>query len=99
MGQWLEEAINEKIEREKDVAADARQAVYRSEDLDQVTSDKANPLSLLAQLGNQGLPIDESHASLGMVYTNPPDNAAESAVEEEPELLDGAYRVLSLIHI
>ena len=95
VGQWLEEAINEKIEREKDVAADARQAVYRSEALDQVTSDKAHPLSLLAQLGNQGLPIAESHASLGMVYTNPPDNAAESAVEEAPELLDGAYRVIS----
>ena len=24
-----------------------------------------------------------------------PDNAAEGAVEEEPELLDGAYRVIS----
>jgi hypothetical protein len=49
----------------------------------------------LAQLGNQGLPIDESHASLGMVYTNPTDNLAEDSVEEEPELLDGAYRVIS----
>ena len=49
----------------------------------------------MAQLGSQGLPIDESHASLGMVYTNPTDNAAEYAVEEEPELLDGAYRVIS----
>ena len=78
-----------------EVAADARQAVYPSEDRDHVTSDKANPLSLLAQLGNQGLPIDESHASLGMVYTNPPDNAGEGEVEEEPELLDGAYRVIS----
>ena len=78
-----------------EVAADARQTVDRSENRDQVTSDKANPLSLLAQLGNQGLPIDESHASLGMVYTNPPDNAGEGAVEEEPELLDGAYRVIS----
>ncbi len=95
MGKWIEEAINEKIEREKEVAADARQAVYRSEDRDQVTSNQANPLSILAQLGNQGLPIDESHASLDMVYTNSPDNAAEGAVEEEPELLDGAYRVIS----
>ena len=49
----------------------------------------------MAQLGNQGLPIDESHVSLGMVYTNPPDNSGEGAVEEEPELLDGAYRVIS----
>ena len=49
----------------------------------------------LAQLLAQSLPIDESHASLGMVYTNPPDNAAEDPVEEEPELLDGAYRVIS----
>ena len=95
VGQWIEEAINEKIDREKEVAAEARQTVYRSEDLDQVTSDKPNPLSLLAQLGNQGLPIDESHASLGMVYTNPTDNAPVDAVKEEPELLDGAYRVIS----
>ena len=95
MGQWIEEAINEKIKREKEASADAGQAVYRSEDQDQVTSNQANPLSILAQLGSQGLPIDESHASLGMVYTNPTDNAAEDAVEEEPELLDGAYRVIS----
>ena len=95
VGQWIEEAINEKIEREKEVAAEARQAVYRSEDQGQVTSNQANPLSILAQLGSQGLPIDESHASLGMVYTNPPDNAAPDSAEEEPELLDGAYRVIS----
>ena len=95
VGQWIEEAINEKIEREKEVAAEAREAVYRSQDQDQVTSNQANPLSILAQLGSQGLPIDESHASLGMVYTNPPDNAAEGVPEEEPELLDGAYRVIS----
>ncbi len=95
MGQWIEEAINEKIDREKEVAAEARQTVYRSVAQDQVTSNQANPLSILAQLGSQGLPIDESHASLGMVYTNPTDNAAEDAVEEEPELLDGAYRVIS----
>ena len=95
MGQWIEEAINEKIDREKEVAAEARQTVYRSVAQDQVTSNQANPLSILAQLGRQGLPIDESHASLGMVYTNPTDNAAEDAVEEEPELLDGAYRVIS----
>ena len=78
-----------------EVAVGARQAVYRSEDSEPATSDNANPLSILAQLGNQGLPIDESHASLGMVYTNPTDNPAEDSVEEEPELLDGAYRVIS----
>ena len=78
-----------------EVAPDARQAVYRSEDREPGISEKVNPLSILAQLGSQGLPIDESHASLGIVYTNPPDNAPEGAVEEEPELLDGAYRVIS----
>ena len=78
-----------------EVAAGARQAVYQSEDSEPATNDKASPLSILAQLGNQGLPIDESHASLGMVYTNPPDDAADEAVEEAPELRDGAYRVIS----
>ena len=84
VGQWLEEAINEKIDREKEVAAEARQAVYRSVDQDQVTSEKANPLSILAQLGSQGLPIDESHASLGMVYTNPPEMRQKVYLRKNP---------------
>lgn len=78
-----------------EVAAGARQAVYHAEDSEPTTNAKPNPLSLLAQLGTLGLPIDEGHASLGMVYTNPPDDAVDEAVEEDPELPDGAYRIIS----
>lgn len=78
-----------------EVAAGARQAIYHAEDSQPAANDIPGTVSLLAQLGTLGLPIDEGHASLGMVYTNPPGDAAEDAAEEEPELLDGAYRVIS----
>jgi hypothetical protein len=35
------------------------------------------PNKLLEELRAQGLPIDEDHASLGMVYTNPPEQEDE----------------------
>jgi hypothetical protein len=53
-----------------------------------------SPNKSLEELRSQGFPIDESHAGLGMVYTNPPKQEESELVEEE--LLDGAYRVISM---
>jgi len=52
------------------------------------------PNKLIEVLRGQGFPIDEDHAGLGMVYTNPPE--PEESKETEEELLDGAYRVISM---
>ena len=52
------------------------------------------PNKLIEVLRGQGFPIDEDHAGLGMVYTNPPEQ--EESKETEEELLDGAYRVISM---
>ena len=49
---------------------------------------------MLDELRSQGLPIDEDHAALGMVYTNP--STQEEAEVAEEELLDGAYRVIGM---
>jgi len=50
------------------------------------------PNKLMEVLRGQGFPIDEGHAGLGMVYTNPPEQ--KESQEAEEELLDGAYRVI-----
>ena len=54
-----------------------------------------SPNKFLDQFRAQGFPIDEDHASLGMVYTNP-STQEEPEVEQEEELLDGAYRVIGM---
>jgi len=65
-----------------------------------ITPQRASPSSdvvpnkLMEVLRGQGFPIDEDHAGLGMVYTNPLEQ--EESKETEEELLDGAYRVISM---
>ena len=53
-----------------------------------------SPNKFLDEFRAQGFPIDEDHASLGMVYTNPPEREEPEVVEEQ--LLDGAYRVIGM---